>query len=255
MSKCGRIKSVGFTSYVFCRNTRAMGMQKLALPRSCAIVLAIATMSGCAVAHLVQEVGYKSDVDKLVLQVDAANQQCDVDMRTSDLDPIRQKVELNRNMLDKDPPPFALASNEAFPTDSERPVVARWASLRDVCVQKINALRVTPSSANAKEKLDFQEQMSIKRELSAHVGELILVLYAQKMTYGEFAQKQYEFGRDALASELAFTQAVIDRDDDRRVQGEQQAQQQFANVVKAWTNYIQTVNARQPQTVNAHVVP
>jgi hypothetical protein len=78
------------------------------------------------------------------------------------------------------------------------------------------------------------------------VGELIVALYQQKLTYGEFAQKQYEFGRDALATELAFTRAIVERDDDRQVQ----VQQQFADVQRTWTNYIQAVNARQPQTVN-----
>jgi hypothetical protein len=232
-------------------NTKATSMQKLALPRSCAIVLAIATMSGCGPVHLVQELGYKSDVDKMVVQIKVSQQRCKDEMQASDLDPIRQKVELYRVMADKDAPPFALASNEAFPTDSELPVIARWASMRDLCVNRDNAIRATPSSANPREKMSFQEQMSIGREFSGHVGELIVALYQQKLTYGECAQKQYEFGRDALAAELAFTKAVIDRDDDRQVQ----AQQQFADVQKTWTNYVQAVNARQAQTLNAHIVP
>jgi hypothetical protein len=232
-----------------------MDMQKLAFPRSCSIVLAIVTMSGCGPVHLVQELGYKNDLDKMVVQLKASQLQCKDELQVSELDPIRQKVELYRVMAEKDPPPFTLASNESFPTDSERPIIARWASMRDLCVKRDNAIRATPSSANAKEKLDFQEQMSIGREFSTRVGELILALYQQKLTYGEFAQKQYEFGRDALAAELVLTQAVIERDDDRRAQEEQQAQQQFANVAQSWTDYIQTVNARQPKTINAHIVP
>ena len=43
-----------------------------------------------------------------------------------------------------------------------------------------------------------------------------MLLYRQKLTYGELEQKQYEFGRDAMVAELAFTQAVIARDDDRQ---------------------------------------
>jgi len=191
----------------------------------------------------------------MVVQVKASQQQCKDEMQATELDPIRQKVELTRTAGDKDPPPFAIASNEAFPTDSERPVIARWASMRDVCVNRANAIRATPSSANPREKMSFQEQMSIGREFSARVGELIVALYQQKMTYAEFAQKQYEFGRDALAAELAFTQAAIERDDDRRVQDEQQAQQQFASVKDGWASYIQTVNARRAQRENAHSAP
>jgi hypothetical protein len=229
--------------------------KNIPVPRSCAIVLAIATMSGCGPVHLVQELGYQYDVDKMVVQVKASQQQCKDEMRASELDPIRQKVELIRTAGDKDPPPFDVASNEASPTDSERPVIARWASMRDVCIRRANAIRVTPSSANPKEVMDFQEQMAIPRESSARVSELVLALYQQKLTYGEFAQKQYEFGRDALAAELVLTRAVIERDDDRRAQEEQQAMQQFATVSKSWTDYIQTVNARQSKTVNSHIVP
>ncbi|MGB6450170.1 MAG: hypothetical protein WBE92_05405 [Steroidobacteraceae bacterium] len=232
-------------------------MQKLAV-RSLVIILAIGMMTGCVV-RAVEAVGYKADVDKLKSQVEASEQQCKDDMQTSELDPIRSKVELHRTMgvvdNDKlrgnDPPPFAIASNEAVPTDSERTVIARWASMRDICVQREDAIRVTPAWGTPEEKIDFPQQMSIATDLSAHVGELILLLYQQKLTYGQFAQKQYEFDRDALASELALTKAIVDRDDDERAQ----AQKQFAAVVKAWTDYIQTVNARQPKTVNAHTVP
>jgi hypothetical protein len=218
---------------------------KLALPRIGAIVLAVTTMSGCGPVHLVEAVGYKIDVDKMKAQVEASQQRCKDDMQqASDLDPIREKVELFRAASDKDPPPFAIASNEAFPTDSERPVIARWASMRDACVKRANAILATPSSGRPQDKINFQDQMSIGTELSAHVGELILLLYQQKLTYGQFAQKHYEFDRDALASELALTKAIIDRDDDQR----EQAQKQFADVLKAWTNYIQTATARQPQT-------
>ena len=232
-------------------NTGTMGMRILALIRSCTI-LAFVTMNGCSVTHLVQEEGYKSDVEKMNVQLQAAHQQCKDNMQSPDLDLIRQKVELNRTIGDKDPPSFLVASNEAFPIDPERQVIAKWAAMRDACVRAVNAIQVTPSSANAKERIDFQEQMSITREATAHIGELVLALYQQKLTYGEFAQKQYEFCRDAQAAEYTFTRAVIERDDDQRMQDEQQAKQQYAKVVTGWTDYIQEVNARQPQTAKAH---
>jgi glutamine synthetase adenylyltransferase len=106
-------------------------MRKL-VPRSCAIVVVVVAMTGCGPAHLVQELGYKSDVDKMVIQVKASQQQCKDEMQASDLDPIRQKVELARVLSDRDPPAFALVSNESFPTDAERPVISKWASMRDV---------------------------------------------------------------------------------------------------------------------------
>jgi len=216
-------------------------MRKL-VPQSRAIVLVVVALTGCGPAHLIQELGYKSDVDKMVVQVKASQQQCKDEMQASDLDPIRQKVELARVLSDKDPPPFAFVSNESFPTDAERPVISNWASMRDVCIRRANAIRATPASANAREKQSFQQQMAIGSDYSARVGELIVLLYRQKLTYGELGQKQYEFGRDAMAAELAFTQAVIARDDDRQAL----AQQQFASVEKTWADYIQAVSSRQP---------
>jgi hypothetical protein len=178
------------------------------------------------------------------ISMENAHQQCQSNMQASDLDPIRQKVELNRSIGDKDPPVFAIESNEAFATESERPAIASWAAIRDACIKAVNTVQAVPSSANPKEVIDFQEQMSITREARTHIGELILALYQQKLTYGEFAQKQYEFCRDAQAAENTFTRAIIDRDDDQ----EHQAKEQYAKVVEGWTHYILEINARQPRT-------
>ena len=40
------------------------------------------------------------------------------------------------------------------------------------------------------------------------------------------------------------------QDQERQLQAQQIASQQFANSVNAWANYMQAVNARQPQTVH-----
>lgn len=216
-------------------------MRNFVAQRLSALLITVA-MTGCGPAHLVQELGYKSDIEKMGVQLKASQQQCRDEMQVSDLDPIRQKVDLARGLSDRDPPAFALASNESFASDAERPVIAKWASMRDVCIKRANSIRVTPTSASASEKMTFPQQMAIPREYSARVSELVLLLYRQKLTYGEFAQKQYEFGRDAQASEFALTQAIVARDDDRQAL----AQQQFDSIEKNWTDYIQAVSARAP---------
>jgi hypothetical protein len=175
----------------------------------------------------------------------ASQAQCLQELATPELDPIRHKVELSRNMTDG-PPPFEIASNDAFPTDSERVVIAKWATMRDACLKRSQALLVTPQSANAAQATFFQQDISFYRDVTAQVGKLIVALYQQKLTYGEFAQKRYEIGTQGTAAELAYRQSAIDRDQQRQMQ----AQQQFANSLAAWATYMQAVEARQPQTVN-----
>lgn len=55
-------------------------------------------------------------------------------MQDPALDPIRNKVELYRESRDS-VVPFEIAANDTFPTDAERPVIAKWANLRDQCLQ------------------------------------------------------------------------------------------------------------------------
>jgi hypothetical protein len=96
----------------------------------------------------------------------------------------------------------------------------------------------------------LQQDHSFGREEGARVGELVVALYQQKLTYGEFAHKRYEITRDANSAELAFRQSELNADRQRQVQAQQLAQQQFANNLAAWSVYMQSVNARQPQTVH-----
>jgi hypothetical protein len=204
-------------------------------------LLLAGSVNGCGPAHLVQELNYKSDAGKMLGQVQASQQQCKEEMQSPELEPIRSKVELTRIFSDKNPPPFVISSNDNFAANTELPVIAKWAAMRDTCIQRANALRTVPSSANATERQQFQQQMAIGQEYSAHVGQLIVFLYKQKVTYGELASKEYEFGRDAMTAETALTQAIVARDEDRQAA----VQQQFAAVSKGWNEYIQAVALRQ----------
>jgi len=57
-------------------------------------------------------------------------------------------------------------------------------------------------------------------------------------------------GRDGSAAELAFRQATLEHDQQRQMQAQQLAQQEFSNRLATWNAYMQAVNARQPQTVH-----
>jgi predicted small secreted protein len=174
-----------------------------------------------------------------------ADEECKSEMLgATDLDPIRNKVELYKQ-LSEGPPPFEIASNDTFPTANERPIIAKWATIRDSCIKRQEAWLAVPTSANTQLVAVLEQEVSIFKEATANIGELIVSLYQQKLTYGEFAQKRYWISSQASAAELAYRQSVLDRDEQRRLQ----AQQQFATTLTAWGNYIQAVEARQPQTV------
>lgn len=92
--------------------------------------------------------------------------------------------------------------------------------------------------------------MAFGAEAEAKVSELVVSLYQQKLTYGEFAQRRYTIGKAAVDASRQYREARMLQDQERQLQAQQLASQQFANSMNAWTNYMQAVNARQPQTVH-----
>jgi hypothetical protein len=211
--------------------------------RAVAAMLSLsACLAGCAAA---QGHRFRQDMNETKASNAALEAQCKAQMDTAELDPIRQKVELYRS-AGGGAPPFAIASNDTFASDAERPVIAKWAALRDDCQRRSLALLVAPSSANQMQAAVFQQDVAFGKNAAANVEELIVALYQQKLTYGEFAQKRYWITSEAAAAELSYRQSVIERDQQRQLQ----LQQQFANTLAAWGTYIQAVNSRQPQTVN-----
>jgi len=182
--------------------------------------------------------------------VQSNQEQCKDDLSTSELDPIRRKVELYRESLEA-APPFEIAANDTFPTDSERLAIAKWATIRDECIRRSDAaLSKAPPSGSPLQIGFVQHDRSFQKEAGARVGLLIVALYQQKLTYGEFAQRRYEISRETAAAQRQFREATMIADQQRQMQAQQLAQQQFQNNLTAWSAYMQTVTARQPQTVH-----
>jgi hypothetical protein len=207
-----------------------------------AIIAAIATMlCGCAA---VQNASTKKAMKQERSELLAAQAECKSSMAVSDLDPIRSKVEVFKDPADA-PAPFDIAANDTFPTDSERATIAKWASMRDVCIKHYYAILVVPSSATGLQRSFAQQDYSFLKGANANFGDLIVALYQQKLTYGEFAHKRYEIFHESTLAEITFRQGALEKDQQRQMQ----AQQQFANNLNAWASYMQAVNARQPQTV------
>lgn len=181
--------------------------------------------------------------------VQSASLECKEQLQTSDLDPIRSKVELYRDSWES-AVPFAIATNDAFPTQEERGAIAKWATLREECVKRANAAFSMPLSATPLQVTQIQEDRSFGQAVSARFGDLIVSLYQQKLTYGEFAKKRYEISRDAAEAERQYRQSMQLADQQQRMQAQQLAEQRFQSNLAAWSIYMQSVNARQPQTVH-----
>ncbi len=170
-------------------------------------------------------------------------------MLDPELNPIRNKVELIRKSSEAGPP-FEIASNDTFPTASERPVIEKWATMREECIKRGETALNAPPSGTPLQVAYSQEENDFRQQMEARVGELIVALYQLKLTYGEFAQKRYEISHEIAAAENQFRQSVLVADQQRQMQAQQLAQQQAQNNLAAWSTYMQAVNARQPQTVH-----
>lgn len=104
----------------------------------------------------------KAEHDRLAAAFDALNKQCATDMAISELDPIRDKIEF-ATKLDV-PPPFQYASLDVFPTASERPLIAQWATLRDACVARERQVNVAPPNATPLVESSVQQEIALGTE-------------------------------------------------------------------------------------------
>ena len=175
--------------------------------------------------------------------------ECKDQLRISELDPIRFKVELSRNAWD-DAVPFAIATNDTFPSQEEKAAISKWATLREQCVARQNAAFSLSPSATPLQVTQIQQDRSYFQSAAAEVGDLMVALFQQKLTYGEFARKRYEITRDAAEVERQYRESRQLADQQQQNQMQQLAQQQYAIRLAAWATYMQAVNARQPQTVH-----
>ncbi|MGP8033608.1 MAG: hypothetical protein ACLPQ6_05620 [Steroidobacteraceae bacterium] len=174
---------------------------------------------------------------------------CKASYATPELDPIRHKVELWREPGD-DPLPFEIATNSEFPTADERPVIAKWASLRDECIHQWDALQLIPASANSTQTAMFKQLRALVQQTAGDITELMIGLYQQKLTYGEYGRKAYEIGKAMGEFTLAIQQAGASSNNaQQQLQDVGTAQQQFTDTLDAFGKYVRAVNARKPKTV------
>jgi hypothetical protein len=186
---------------------------------------------------------------KLTLAQNSNDLQCMAALaQRDDLKPIASKIELTRPITEA-APPFAVAANDTFPADADRPLIAAWATGRDSCLNEVNVHAANPTDGSLAAAV-YQQEVAFQRELAGSVSELIVALYQRKLTFGEFATKRYEITRDIAASEHQFRMSVLNADADRQMQARQIAQEALHNRLTAWAAYMQSVQARQPLSVH-----
>lgn len=190
----------------------------------------------------------KAQRDAIQAQFDAVRKACEADFATPELDPIRHKVEFMRQQ--DEAPPFEFASLDQFPTAAEQPLLGKWATRRDACLKRAHGVNVIPPNAGPMDVTYIEQERAYTTEAEGRVSELIVALYQQRVTYGEFARRRYEIGKAASDAQRQYREARLIQDQDRQLQAQQIANQQFANNLNAWANYMHAVNARQPRSVH-----
>ena len=123
-----------------------------------------------------------------------AAEQCKSELATPDLDPIRHKVELYRESTDAGVP-FEIASNDAFPTDAELPVIATWATLREECIRRTLQASKPSADASAMQSAFIRQREFLYNQAAERISGLIVALHQKKLTYGEFSHKRYQINR------------------------------------------------------------
>jgi hypothetical protein len=226
-----------------------LNLRNRSIARFAKAFIAACIVNTCASAAEFQNTTANQDIHALSLTMLVSIEQCIDDLAVRHLDSIRSKADLSRTAADG-PPPFRIALNDTFATDSERVDIAKWIRIRNHCRGRFAILRIVPPSGNAIEAASLQQVFALSRIFQSSVGQLIRALYFQELTYGEFARKRYEITRDAAELSSAINEAGLNADQTRLGQ----TLQQLLYLRLSWNIYLRRLNARQPGTVHIHGV-
>lgn len=187
----------------------------------------------------------KAQMDAFSAAYKKVTEDCKASVATPELDPIRHKVQLWREP-GEDPVPFEIATNDNFPTAEDRPVIAKWASLRDECIRRYDELPAVPEGVNDTQATMVRTIRSFTQQAAGEITQLMICLYQQKLTYAEFGRKLYEIGKSMGVFTTVLQQTTSGG---ANLQDVQAAQQQLTDTMDAFSKYVQKVSARKPKTV------
>lgn len=152
------------------------------------VIALLAILADCAAPH-----GPVETTAEKAARIDLANasaaqildQECAISMRTSRLDPIREKVELFKPVAAA--VPVEILSNHAYPTADEKSAIAAWGQLTDRCEQRFLAWeqkRPLPPDLTRESAAQLQGFEQTEWRLD---DELRAVLDDGKLTYSDYA--------------------------------------------------------------------
>jgi hypothetical protein len=214
------------------------------IARLAKFLLAACIINACASAAELPNTT-NQDSPALSLTVQLLIEPCKEALAAPALDSIRSKADLSRRATDG-PPPFRIALNDTFATDSERIVIAQWIKIQHHCRRQFALSHAVLRPVNAIEAASLREAAALSRILQSSVGRLTQALYYQQLTYGEFAHKRFEFHRDAAALGSAIDEAGRYSEPTRLAQ----TLRQLLYLRRTWNAFLWRLNYRQPRTVH-----
>ena len=223
--------------------------------RRVAPVFCLAWLAGLTACATHRDPGVLSHEDQAILEDArseqarriAAARQCGEGLRAAPAYAlIRDKVELVR--APGGAVPADIAGSDGYPTASERDAIAAWALARQRCQHLTRETQTVLPFTGHDVALYWSQVWDIDRGAAASVDALVVSLYEGKLTYGEFARKRDEIGRDSRQIKVQLYNDALQADEARDERAREEALAAARTAYEArmtlWTAYIQAVNAR-----------
>jgi PBP1b-binding outer membrane lipoprotein LpoB len=192
------------------------------------MLLVILAIGGCGANAVIQQHNTEDSQSAADINAvsSAAEQQCAAEMKSPELDPIRDKVSIE-NAIN---PPVRFLVNNNKPTPKEAQALLTWASLREKCAgyerAAIASLPVPPDmDADIKERAKAGLNNVIDQAQRGG-NYLIAALYEKRMTYGEFNKHRADLSQKILAEHAAYVATWVEQDKASTLQKAAVAQQQ-----------------------------
>jgi hypothetical protein len=195
--------------------------------RSIAALLIALTTSGCGAASVIQQhnVEDSQSATDLPAAFAAMQEQCNAELKSPELDPIRDKVNFNSPS-----PPLRLLVLKDKPTPREAQALLAWGAVREKCVQYFHAGFATlPLPPSMDPEIKERAKLGLNNAIdNAFRGANFLTaeLYERRLTYGEFNKRRAELTAKIGAEHAAWVATWSSQDQASTLQKAALAQQQ-----------------------------
>jgi hypothetical protein len=136
--------------------------------------------------YFVAEMVYQCGQDTKKLS-DENTEKCLAELNIPELEILKGKVQFDRRLT----PSASIISNETYPNNDEKLAIGKWIQLREECNRRTNLI----FSKEVKFGLMY-ELRTIEERTSEFGNQLVLALYNEQITFGEFARKRQELNEN-----------------------------------------------------------